>query len=156
MKITTNYKNIENSQIQLDIAISLNEVLKIFEETAIGLVKEVNIPGFRKGKVPVNIIKSKYYDHIKGTTIEECISKSIEQAIKDEKLEIIGDYTVKDIEKIFKEYLLKEDLKITVFLNKKPSCEVKNYDNLLVGNYECKIKEEDVEVTLKEILKKTR
>ncbi len=55
-------------------------------------VKSINVPGFRKGKAPLSIIKSMYgKDVFFEDAINECIPEAFEAAVKEAGLDIVGN-----------------------------------------------------------------
>ena len=54
-------------------------------------VKSINVPGFRKGKAPMHIIKAMYgKDVFFEDAINECIPEAFEEAVKEAGLDIVG------------------------------------------------------------------
>ncbi len=84
-------KELEDSQVELTIEVSVEEVKPFVDEAAKRIGKEVSIKGFRKGKVPYDVLAQ----HIGEATIyEEAFNAVVEatypKAIDQEKLEIVG------------------------------------------------------------------
>jgi trigger factor len=55
------------------------------------IAKRVRLPGFRKGKVPVAVIRKKYADAIREQVLREVISESWKATLDQERLEPIAD-----------------------------------------------------------------
>ncbi len=64
-------------------------ILNNFEQELLEIQKNAKIEGFRAGKAPLNIIKSKYQDKILKSIISEQVRKSVIKKIEEEELEII-------------------------------------------------------------------
>jgi len=64
-------------------------ILNNFEQELLEIQKNAKIDGFRAGKAPLNIIKSKYQDKILKSIISEQVRKSVIKKIEEEELEII-------------------------------------------------------------------
>jgi len=54
--------------------------------------KQTQIPGFRPGKVPMSIIRQKYGDAVKADVLVKLINQALEDYIKENNLEIIGQF----------------------------------------------------------------
>ena len=55
-------------------------------------VKSINVPGFRRGKAPLHVIKAMYgKDVFFEDAINECIPEAFEAAIKEAELDIVGN-----------------------------------------------------------------
>ena len=90
MKVST--ENLESCRIALNIEAEANELDKAVDEAYRHLVKEVSIPGFRKGKASRAILER----HIgKKSLLEEALEHLIpelyKQAIKSQELEPIAE-----------------------------------------------------------------
>lgn len=94
----------KKSPIEGSIKITLNEndYQPKVEEKIRDYAKKANLKGFRPGKVPPGVIKRMYGTSIKVEEVNQLLSKSLTDYIKDNKLKILGDplpdrESVKDI-----------------------------------------------------------
>ncbi|MDC3173597.1 trigger factor family protein [Alphaproteobacteria bacterium] len=73
------YKNIEKNNFKSSFEVSLDQVAinKIIDQKVLDKQPSFEIAGFRKGKVPVNIIKSKIGPQIENEVLNDEISKNI-------------------------------------------------------------------------------
>lgn len=88
MKITLNKKNKLSGIISIEIDKNdyeqkVNDVLKRYSKTA-------KIPGFRKGFVPIGLVKKQYGNAVKVDEINKLLDSSLKKYIQDEKLDILG------------------------------------------------------------------
>ncbi len=60
------------------------------DKTLINYAKTAQMPGFRKGKVPLSIVKRKYEAGVAFEEINKIISDALNQYITDNKLRLIG------------------------------------------------------------------
>ena len=56
----TRWEKIEHNKIKLEIEVAAPEVDSALERAYRSVVKKVNLPGFRKGKVPRHILESRF------------------------------------------------------------------------------------------------
>lgn len=80
-----------NSQVRLHVEISAEEVDQEFERNCQGLRTQVSVPGFRKGKVPLSILKSRFAEHLKAEAIQNLVPPAYEQALISERLIPLGN-----------------------------------------------------------------
>ncbi len=75
----------EKSQVLLKITVDKAEVKRSYSDFLIEAQRELHVPGFRKGKVPLSILEMKFKDGI----ISELSSKLVDESYKEvlEKLE---------------------------------------------------------------------
>jgi len=59
--------------------------------------KTVNIKGFRKGKVPLNVVKQYYGKAVRQEVVGEMVNSSFYEAIKQENLQPVGQPKIEDI-----------------------------------------------------------
>ena len=88
MKITLNKKNKLSGIISIEIEKNdyeqkVNDVLKRYSKTA-------KIPGFRKGFVPIGLVKKQYGNAVKVDEINKLLDSILKKYIQDEKLDILG------------------------------------------------------------------
>jgi trigger factor len=89
MKVTQ--EKLPASQIGLQIEITPEITKQKYEQVIRKLTNTVNIPGFRKGKVPRQmLIQSLGTTRVKATALEEIIQEGMDQAIKQEAITAIG------------------------------------------------------------------
>ena len=76
---------------KLDIQLSIEQVQQGFNEAYREKQKKINLPGFRKGKVPLSHLRSLYYEEIKRDAIVNLINEFYKKALEREKLKPAGD-----------------------------------------------------------------
>ena len=89
MNITKQQVDSLNAIVKIEVApedyqSKVNELLENYRKGA-------NIPGFRKGKVPMGMIKKQYEKPAMIDEINKLIQESLNQYINDEKLSILGN-----------------------------------------------------------------
>ena len=112
---------------------SLNAVLKVelsaadYQERVATVLadyrKTADMPGFRKGKVPMDVVKKRYGISVKIEEINKIISDSITKYIIDEKLDILGNPLPKQAEQI--DWERQEDFVFEYELGFAPTFELK-------------------------------
>ena len=81
-------KKEKNKQIDIEITIDDFIVKKHLKSVAKDISKKANIPGFRKGKVPYNIIESQYgKEYILENSLDPIIQEIIPGILEEQKLE---------------------------------------------------------------------
>ncbi len=85
MKITKEFTNLEKSAVKLTVTVDKKDVAEIYQSTLQKYVKNAQIPGFRKGHVPANVLERKYGDALKADTLGEVIDKSFQEAVENDK-----------------------------------------------------------------------
>lgn len=111
-----NYKNIEKKEYKSSFEVSLDQdsITKIIDEKINEKQPTFEIAGFRKGKVPINIIKSKIGSQIENEVLNDEISKNISEITEKEKIEslIQPDVQFKDSYNFSLSFFLKPEIKL--------------------------------------------
>lgn len=84
----------------LTIEIPAERIAKKIEESFGKLKADAVLPGFRRGRAPQRLIEKRFGSSIRDEVRGQILSESYGQAIEDEKLDVIGEPEVKDIDKI--------------------------------------------------------
>lgn len=129
-----------------------NEVklsFKIEAEKFDGAIKEVyaksakyfNVPGFRKGKAPFNIVERMYGDEIfYEDAFNELVPEIYDNAIKENKVEAVSQPKI-DIKNMKKG----EDLEFTATVQIKPEVKLGKYKGIELKKVEYNVSDEDVD-----------
>lgn len=124
---------------QLEIEMPQSEVQAPFNSKISKYSKEIEIKGFRKGKVPRQMVVARFGAAIRQEAVEEAIDKAIRSELEKAKIEPISQGSIesfKDDEK--------SDIKFTVVVEVDPEIEIKDYDNLNVTAEEVAVEEEEI------------
>ena len=119
---------------------------KKIEERLNELQSEVNIKGFRPGKVPASVIKNQFGKAIYGDVIDKLLKESSAEAIKEKKIKIAGQPKI-DL-KTFGEG---KDLNYILEVDSIPEIKLKSFENFKATEYVIKIDSKIVNEKLKEI-----
>lgn len=96
--ISSEVKRISNCKVELTIKIEEAD-LEPFRKKEINTVRrEVQIPGFRKGKAPLSLIMRQYKDMIESYTIDAAVNGSLKTAEEQNKLVLVGTPEVKKMD----------------------------------------------------------
>jgi trigger factor len=135
----------ENNIVTLEIEVGAEKFEEGVQKAYLKNRKKFNIPGFRKGKAPRQIIESRYG---KGVFYEDAINiifpEAYDKAVEENNIEAI-DRPVVDIKQL-------EEGKPVIFTAEvpvKPEVELGEYKGIEVEKVEYNVTEEDVDAELK-------
>lgn len=77
MDLKKQFTKLEKSRVRLDVTISKEDLAASYRELLQKYSKTITIPGFRKGKVPVNILEQKYGEALKGDVAGDIMEKAL-------------------------------------------------------------------------------
>ena len=150
MKFTKEFKNLEKSAVELTVTIAKKDVAETYENTLKNYVKNAQIPGFRKGHVPANVLERKYGDSIKADTLGTLIDQSFDEIFKEETENRPLPYAQPTMEKA-PELDITKDLTYTVKYDVFPKVEVKDFVGVNVKEPQVTITDDDLSDELKTI-----
>ena len=150
MKITQ--EKLPDSQIGLEIEIPAETTKKVYEKVVQNLARSANIPGFRKGKVPRQILLQRMgVERIKEAAIEDLVQDSLKQAIEQEKIEALGNYKlISKFEELSSKFKPGEPLSFSASVDTPPVVNLTDYSGLSVKAEETKPDPEAVDKFLEE------
>lgn len=82
----------------LEIEVPASEVNREYESAYRKLRHDLAIPGFRKGKAPLGLLRARYSDSATQEVRESLVPKAYEQAIKERNLSPISMQELSDVE----------------------------------------------------------
>jgi trigger factor len=108
--------------------------------------KRVQIDGFRKGKVPMNIIEQRYEKTIQEEAVSVTVREAFIQAVKDENLSPITQGFIEETK-----FDDNEGLSFKVTFEVAPEIEVKNYEGIEIEKPSALVSKEDIEAALSKL-----
>lgn len=125
----------------LKITLPAEEINKGFKKAVAKIAGQVNIPGFRKGKAPRNIIEMHYgKEAVKQEAFELVANQCYTEALEQEKLIPVSDPKVED--SVFEE---NKDMELTIKVTLKPEVKLGDYKELHVEKEAVEVTDEAVE-----------
>jgi trigger factor len=82
--VTKEIKQLEHSELQLTLTIGKDDVRSEYDALIAKYGKTLQIPGFRKGKIPREVLIRKFGEAFKGETLGNVIEKAIASVFEDE------------------------------------------------------------------------
>ena len=89
MNITRENKDALNAVVKIDI--EKNDYSEKVEKILTDYRKSANIPGFRKGQVPMGLVKKQYGKAVLVDEVNKLLQESLGKYLNDEKLDVLGN-----------------------------------------------------------------
>jgi trigger factor len=96
----------------LTVAFKEKKLKEEMDKLARELRKEVSIPGFRKGKVPIDIIKTRFGGHLRAESLQKLIQDKMVDIINEYEPFIYGPPVVKNLDESTEEVRLEISLDV--------------------------------------------
>lgn len=140
----------ENCRKEFDAVLNYDELTPYFEEALIKYRKKAQIPGFRKGKVPVAMLKKMYGDSIEYGALEDIANEVFKKHIIENKIPMFGTGSLVDLD-----YKPKDKFTFKVAFEVIPEVELKQIKAIEVTKTKYVIHDSLVEEELKYMLLKS-
>ncbi len=129
---------------QIEIEVSTEEVRPFMDEAYRSYQKKVHIDGFRKGKVPISIIRERFGKAIQVEVTDDLVQTFFKKAIDKEKLAIVSPGKVEKIS--FEDG---SPLRFTAEVEVEPEIQVTDYKGLKINKEVLEITKDDVKAALR-------
>lgn len=140
----TTVEKLSPTRVKLTIAVTPDELKPSIAHAYEHIASQVNIPGFRKGKVPPQLIDQRVgREDVLNHAVSDGLDKFYRQAVKDEKVRVLGrpqaDITTWPEVKDFS-----GDLVIDIEVDVRPEFDLPKYDSLTLTVDEAQVSADDV------------
>ena len=135
----TDTKKLDKCQVQLVVTLDAEEAKKIVKDVEKAFMREAKVPGFRPGKVPIELIRREFAQGLKQETERMMFQRHVEDAIKAEKLDSVSVVDVKDVK------CGPEGGEFTAIVEVKPVFKLPTYKGLKVSSNDVTVKDEQVQ-----------
>ena len=137
----TTVEQLSPTRVKLTVNVPFKELDHAFEHAYKGIAKQVNIPGFRKGKVPSSIIDQRFG---RGVVLEEAVNHAVpelyEQACVESNLYPVGQPSVEITEIVDNDHIA-----FTAEVEIRPDFDLPAFDSLKIEVEPVVIAGKDVE-----------
>ena len=138
----TEVKKLEKCQVQLTVSIEAEEAAAIIKNVEKTFVREVKVPGFRPGKVPLEMVRKHFAGGIKEESVRMMYSKNIAKAIEESKAEVLDIVNIKDAS------ITAEGGSFVAIADVKPEFKLPTYKGLKVEFKDATVSDAEVEESL--------
>ncbi len=139
---------LSSSEKEVEVTLTYDEIKADIDVEVKKQTKNIQLPGFRKGKVPKHILKQRFGDSLEYDASEKVANTHFWKLAQAEKLNPIGQPTMTDIN-----FKPGEDFSFKVKYETLPEFDLKNYTDQKIEVPEIKVKDEEVEKEIDYILR---
>jgi trigger factor len=86
----TTVENLSHLERRLTMAVPVAEIDRQVDERLKKLARNVRLPGFRPGKVPLKIVAQQYGPQVRSEVIGDAVQKGFTEAVRDQNLRVAG------------------------------------------------------------------
>jgi trigger factor len=137
---------VEGCKHEIEVTVPVDEIARETDRVVADIQQKAKLPGFRPGKAPASLIRSKFSKQVRDDVLENLLPKYFRQKVEEEHLEVVGRPNVKDVH--FHEG---EPLRFKAEFEVAPEIELKDYRGVTVHYSEPQVSDEDIAKRLDEI-----
>ena len=139
---------VEENRVKLEVSVSAEDFEKALNSAYRKAVKSINIPGFRKGKAPRNLIEKMYGDEVFfEDAVNEAYPEALTEAVVESGLSVIRDDIDLEVVSVSRE----EGIVFTAVVTTYPEVSIGQYKGLEVTKNVVVVAESQVEEELEKI-----
>ena len=136
----------KNFEIEVPQDIVDVEITHIAQEIA----RRARVPGFRPGKAPIGIVKTRYRDEIVSEMMQHLLPKYFGEAVEERKLDIVEAPHFEGID-----YASGQPLRFKAAFEVYPHLNITNYIDIPVEEISSKVEESEIDASLKKLQEET-
>ena len=137
---------VEGCKHEIEVTVPVDEIARETDRVVADIQQKARLPGFRPGKAPASLIRTKFSKQVRDDVLENLLPKYFRQKVEEEHLEVVGRPNVKDVH--FHEG---EPLRFKAEFEVAPEIELKDYRGVTVHYAEPQVSDEDIAKRLDEI-----
>jgi len=148
MEISAQLEDVSSVKKRLHVEVPEAVATQEFARVSDEYKKHVRVPGFRKGKAPLGLIKRRFAGDIREEVIRKLVPDAYDQAIKDQQVHPLGEPALENLEA--------EEGKPLVFdaeFEVLPEIKLPTYKGLKAEVAKKEVSDEDVEARLEDLRK---
>lgn len=135
------------SRVGLKIVVEADRVKRSYEKTLRQLEQNIQIPGFRKGKAPRNlVVRQVGRERILASAVDDLINEAIQQAFKEAQLTPISRFELDDeVGQLLAQFNPEADFSFSGYVEVYPEARVGQYKGLTVTATRVDVKPEQID-----------
>lgn len=138
MEVTIN--TISDVRHEADILLTAEELQPHFERAYKKVAPKIEVRGFRKGKVPLDMIKKLYGEAIENDALDDIANDSFRSAMEEKHIEPIGQPAMTN-----RDFQRGQHFRFTIQYEVKPTFELKPYKGISVEKPVHHVTEEEIQ-----------
>ncbi len=133
---------------EYEVKIPYKEIDDLIIKKITEIVPTITIPGFRKGKAPLNIVRKKYEDNVLNEIIEKVVQEKIKLIIDNKKLKLFRQPKVE-----IKKYEKKQPVILLIKTDLQPDINIYPYEKINLHKYKINLDKKTVDENYQNFIK---
>jgi trigger factor len=117
-------------QHTLDVEVPVDEVERRLDETARGIQRRASLPGFRKGHVPLTLVRQHFADAVEQEFLESFVPRVTSEAIAEARLDPVVPALVRNLK-----FVPGQPMRFEAVVDVRPEVEARDYKGIPVSRH---------------------
>ncbi|MCX6149761.1 MAG: trigger factor [Ignavibacteriales bacterium] len=139
---------ISANEHELEVTLGYDEIQPEIDQSYKDESKKIEIPGFRKGKVPLSMLKKMFGDEIEYKAAEKIANKKYWEIVEEQKLKPLSTPKMTDLN-----FERGTKLFFKILYEVMPELELKNYTDNEISKFEWHVTDEHIDKEILSLLK---
>ncbi|MEP6534619.1 MAG: trigger factor [Bryobacteraceae bacterium] len=131
---------IEGCKHEFEITVPVDQIRAETDRVVASIQKRANLPGFRPGKAPASLIRSRFQAEIRQDVLEHILPKAFRAKADEEQLDVVGTPNVTDVH-----FHDGEPLRFKAEFEVAPTVDLKEYRDLPIAYDEKPVTDADID-----------
>ena len=144
-----NIKEISSKKLfkEYEIQIPYEEVDNSINVKINEIIPTISLPGFRKGKAPLNVVKKKYENSVLSEVLEKIVEEKIKKLLEDKKLKAFRQPKVE-----MKKYEKNQPVEVSIKIDLEPNIKISPFSELELINRSIKLDKNKIDENYKNFI----
>ncbi len=111
------------------------------------LIPNVSIPGFRKGKAPISIVKKKYEDSVLNEVIQNVVNSKTADLVEEKKFNLFRQPKVN-----LKNFEKNKPINVEIKIDLQPEIKLLDFKDIKLNKYEINLSKKDIDSLFKKFV----
>ena len=137
---------VEGCKHALEITVPVAEVDQESERAAAAIQGKARLPGFRPGKAPLSIVKTRFAGDIRQEVLDKLVPRFLQAAVEKDNLQLVGRPAISDVH-----FHSGEPLRFKAEFEVAPTFELGEYRGITITYDQPEVTDADVDARLEQI-----
>ena len=144
-----NIKELKSNKLykEYSLEIPFEDIDKEINQKIKNLIPTITIPGFRKGKAPVSIVRKKYEDNVLNEVIQNVVNLKTSDLIKEKKYKLFRQPKID-----LKNFEKNKPVKIEIKMDLQPEIKLSDFKKIKLNKYEINLTKKDLDIQFKKFI----
>ncbi|HUF17378.1 MAG TPA: trigger factor [Thermoanaerobaculia bacterium] len=141
------FKDLSTVRKNVEVEVPAEAVTREFGSVAAEFARQAKIPGFREGKIPIGVVRTRFQKEIQDEVVQRLLPKFFNEVVSEKGLETVGDPQLKRVDPLIDGAPLKFEAEFEV----KPAVELQNYRGLETSAHDTEVPPADLEAMIERL-----